>query len=103
MGGRTGTAPVPMKLILIDSHTALIPSMRSYNPGHEHGVHPLDPVYAVALLEPGLLKIDAAARSISCFNAGFEKKTCQEMSAATAPPAMPSTPGKAASTAAAGR
>ena len=24
-----------MKLILVDSHTALIPSMRSYNPGHE--------------------------------------------------------------------
>ena len=24
-----------MKLILIDSHVALIPSMRSYNPGHE--------------------------------------------------------------------
>ena len=24
-----------MKLILVDSHVALIPSMRSYNPGHE--------------------------------------------------------------------
>ena len=34
-GERARTAPVPMKLILIDSHTALIPSMRSYNPGHE--------------------------------------------------------------------
>jgi transcription initiation factor IIE alpha subunit len=34
-GERSRTAPVPMKLILIDAHTALIPSMRSYNPGHE--------------------------------------------------------------------
>ncbi len=34
-GERSRTAPVPMKLILVDSHTALIPSMRSYNPGHE--------------------------------------------------------------------
>jgi sugar-specific transcriptional regulator TrmB/DNA-binding CsgD family transcriptional regulator len=34
-GERARTAPVPMKLILVDSHTALIPSMRSYNPGHE--------------------------------------------------------------------
>ena len=34
-GERSRTAPVPMKLILVDSHIALIPSMRSYNPGHE--------------------------------------------------------------------
>lgn len=34
-GEQARTAPVPMKLILIDSHTALIPSMRSYSPGHE--------------------------------------------------------------------
>ena len=34
-GEQSRTAPVPMKLILVDSHTALIPSMRSYNPGHE--------------------------------------------------------------------
>ncbi len=34
-GERSRTAPVPMKLILVDSHTALIPSMRSYTPGHE--------------------------------------------------------------------
>ena len=34
-GEQSRTAPVPMKLILVDSHTALIPSMRSYSPGHE--------------------------------------------------------------------
>ena len=34
-GEHSRTAPVPMKLILIDGHTALIPSMRSYSPGHE--------------------------------------------------------------------
>ena len=34
-GERGRTAPVPMKLILVDAHTALIPSMRSYSPGHE--------------------------------------------------------------------
>jgi DNA-binding CsgD family transcriptional regulator/sugar-specific transcriptional regulator TrmB len=34
-GEQSRTAPVPMKLIIIDSHTALIPSMRSYSPGHE--------------------------------------------------------------------
>ena len=34
-GERSRTAPVPMKLILVDSHVALIPSMRSYIPGHE--------------------------------------------------------------------
>ena len=34
-GEQSRTAPVPMKLILVDSHTALIPSMRSYLPGHE--------------------------------------------------------------------
>jgi hypothetical protein len=34
-GEQSRTAPVPMKLIIIDSHTALIPSMRSYKPGHE--------------------------------------------------------------------
>jgi hypothetical protein len=34
-GEKSRTAPVPMKLILIDSTVALIPSMRSYNPGHE--------------------------------------------------------------------
>src|SRR5687768_5717898 len=34
-GERSRTAPVPMKLILVDSHVALIPSMRSYLPGHE--------------------------------------------------------------------
>jgi sugar-specific transcriptional regulator TrmB/DNA-binding CsgD family transcriptional regulator len=34
-GEQSRTSPVPMKLILIDSHTALIPSMRSYAPGHE--------------------------------------------------------------------
>ncbi len=34
-GELSRTSPVPMKLILVDSHVALIPSMRSYNPGHE--------------------------------------------------------------------
>ena len=34
-GERSRTAPVPMKLILVDSQVALIPSMRSYSPGHE--------------------------------------------------------------------
>jgi sugar-specific transcriptional regulator TrmB/DNA-binding CsgD family transcriptional regulator len=34
-GEQSRTAPVPMKLILVDQQTALIPSMRSYLPGHE--------------------------------------------------------------------
>ena len=34
-GEKSRTAPVPMKLILVDSQVALIPSMRSYSPGHE--------------------------------------------------------------------
>jgi sugar-specific transcriptional regulator TrmB/DNA-binding CsgD family transcriptional regulator len=34
-GEQSRTSQVPMKLIIIDSHTALIPSMRSYAPGHE--------------------------------------------------------------------
>jgi len=34
-GEQSRTAPVPMKLILVDSQGALIPSMRSYTPGHE--------------------------------------------------------------------
>jgi len=34
-GEQSRTSPVPMKLIIIDSHTALIPSMRSYTPGHD--------------------------------------------------------------------
>lgn len=34
-GEQSRTAPVPMKLILVDSQVALIPSMRSYNAGHE--------------------------------------------------------------------
>jgi hypothetical protein len=34
-GEQSRTSPVPMKLIIIDSHVALIPSMRSYAPGHE--------------------------------------------------------------------
>jgi sugar-specific transcriptional regulator TrmB len=34
-GERSRTAPVPMKLIIVDADTALIPSMRSYSPGHE--------------------------------------------------------------------
>ncbi len=34
-GEQSRTSPVPMKLIIVDSQTALIPSMRSYAPGHE--------------------------------------------------------------------
>ncbi len=34
-GEQSRTAPVPMKLILFDHQVALIPSMRSYTPGHE--------------------------------------------------------------------
>ena len=34
-GEKSRTAPVPMKLILVDASVALIPSMRSYAPGHE--------------------------------------------------------------------
>jgi sugar-specific transcriptional regulator TrmB/DNA-binding CsgD family transcriptional regulator len=34
-GEQSRTSPVPMKLIIVDGHTALIPSMRSYAPGHE--------------------------------------------------------------------
>ena len=34
-GELSRTSPVPMKLISVDSHIALIPSMRSYTPGHE--------------------------------------------------------------------
>lgn len=34
-GEKSRTAPVPMKLLLIDQQAALIPSMRSYAPGHE--------------------------------------------------------------------
>jgi DNA-binding CsgD family transcriptional regulator len=34
-GEKSRTAPVPMKLVIADAHTALIPSMRSYSPGHE--------------------------------------------------------------------
>lgn len=34
-GEQSRTAPVPMKLVLVDSQVALIPSMRSYRPGHE--------------------------------------------------------------------
>jgi hypothetical protein len=34
-GEQSRTAPVPMKLILVDAQVALIPSMRSYSPGHE--------------------------------------------------------------------
>ena len=34
-GEQSRTAPVPMKLILVDQQAALIPSMRSYAPGHE--------------------------------------------------------------------
>jgi DNA-binding CsgD family transcriptional regulator len=34
-GEKSRTAPVPMKLVIVDAHTALIPSMRSYSPGHE--------------------------------------------------------------------
>ena len=32
-GEQSRTAPVPMKLLLIDQQVALIPSMRSYAPG----------------------------------------------------------------------
>ncbi|MCW2812285.1 MAG: putative LuxR family transcriptional regulator [Friedmanniella sp.] len=34
-GEDSRTAPVPMKLIMVDAHLAMIPSMRSYLPGHE--------------------------------------------------------------------
>jgi len=34
-GEDSRTAPVPMKLVLVDAQIALIPSMRSYLPGHE--------------------------------------------------------------------
>lgn len=34
-GEQSRTAPVPMKLMLFDSSVALIPSMRSYKPGHD--------------------------------------------------------------------
>jgi len=34
-GEESRTAPVPMKLVLVDGELALIPSMRSYLPGHE--------------------------------------------------------------------
>jgi DNA-binding CsgD family transcriptional regulator len=34
-GEQSRTAPVPMKLILVDAQVALIPSMRSYYPGQE--------------------------------------------------------------------
>ena len=34
-GERSRTAPVPMKLVLVDGQVALIPSMRSYISGHE--------------------------------------------------------------------
>lgn len=34
-GEQSRTAPVPMKLIMVDAQVALIPSMRSYQPGHE--------------------------------------------------------------------
>lgn len=44
-GEQSRTAPVPMKLIIVDAQAALIPSMPSYNPGHEMRVslvrHPL--------------------------------------------------------------
>ncbi|HEY5821305.1 MAG TPA: hypothetical protein VIT20_04985 [Propionibacteriaceae bacterium] len=44
-GEQSRTAPVPMKLIIVDGTAALIPSMASYNPGHEMRVslvkHPL--------------------------------------------------------------
>ncbi len=39
-GEDSRTAPVPMKLIIVDSEVAMIPSMRSYLPGHE-------PIYSV--------------------------------------------------------
>jgi hypothetical protein len=34
-GEKSRTAPVPMKLMLVDAEVALIPSMRSYEPGQE--------------------------------------------------------------------
>ncbi len=34
-GEQSRTAPVPMKLVIVDASVALIPSMRSYLPGHE--------------------------------------------------------------------
>jgi sugar-specific transcriptional regulator TrmB/DNA-binding CsgD family transcriptional regulator len=34
-GEESRTAPVPMKLIIVDAELAIIPSMRSYLPGHE--------------------------------------------------------------------
>jgi transposase len=34
-GEQSRTAPVPMKLVLVDQQAALIPSMRSYQPGQE--------------------------------------------------------------------
>ncbi len=34
-GEKSRTAPVPMKLMLFDKQVAMIPSMRSYAPGHE--------------------------------------------------------------------
>ena len=34
-GEESRTAPVPMKLVIVDKQVALIPSMRSYLPGHE--------------------------------------------------------------------
>jgi DNA-binding CsgD family transcriptional regulator len=34
-GEKSRTGPVPLKLILVDASVALIPSMRSYNPGYE--------------------------------------------------------------------
>lgn len=34
-GEQSRTAPVPMKLVIVDAQVALIPSMRSYLPGHE--------------------------------------------------------------------
>lgn len=44
-GEQSRTAPVPMKLVIVDAQYALIPSMPSYNPGHEMRVslvkHPL--------------------------------------------------------------
>ena len=35
MGEKARTAPVPMKLIVADERVAMVPSMRSYNPGQE--------------------------------------------------------------------
>ena len=34
-GEESRTAPVPMKLVIVDAELAIIPSMRSYLPGHE--------------------------------------------------------------------